>query len=124
MTGLSTDAKAVAWAENCIQLVWETCRSAGATLERADARNGDYRLIVSFPDGTHLFFWLDSEHGRVSVVDAAGNRYFRFTGGCDEFCCVDGEIYLGGGLHPTPLTEVIYTSPRIPFERTGLSTAE
>jgi hypothetical protein len=124
MTELSTDAKAVAWAENCIQLVWEACRSAGATLERADAADSDYRLIVSFPDGTYLFFWLDDERGRVNVVDAAGNRYFGFTGGCDEFCCVEGQIYLGGGLHPIPLTEVIYTSPRIPFERTELSTAE
>lgn len=124
MTGLPTDAKTVEWAENCIQLVWDACRSAGGTLERADAADTGYRLIVSFPDRTRLFFWLDDERGRVSVVDADGNRYFSFTGPCDEFCCADGEIYLGGGIHPVPLTEVIYTSPRVPYERTGLSATE
>lgn len=124
MTGLPTDAKTVAWAENCIQIVWEVCREAGGTLERADVANGDYRLVVSFHDGTHLFFWLDEERGRVNVVNAAGKRYFRFTGECDEFCCVSGDIYLGGGFHPVPLTEVIYTSPRVPFEEVELSAAE
>jgi len=124
MTGLQTDAKTVAWAENCIQLVWEVCREAGGTLERADVAGSGYRLTVSFPDGTHLFFWLDDDRGRVSVVDATGSRYFGFTGSCDEFCCVGGEIYLGGGLHPVPLTEVIYTSPRVSLEDTGLSVTE